>query len=198
MCSVCYSVLSCLWFVVRHPLTFCSVLHELGCAMFILQCGAGSWSVKQCVAVCCSKVAMCCSLLQHVAVRCPAYQIYGSSPAYMMLQCIARARVHDLCTCVFISQTCMYIYICMCMYIHICIYIYMRHVLIVEACANSGERFIGKKNTEYPVTNGQNLNWTYTDAGEASFICVAWLLHMCDMTHSYEWHDSFTWVMWRI
>jgi hypothetical protein len=21
--------------------------------------------------------------------------------------------------------------------------------------------------------------------------CVAWLIHMCDMTHSYGWHDSF-------
>jgi len=24
-----------------------------------------------------------------------------------------------------------------------------------------------------------------------SFICVAWLIHICDMTHSFEWHDSF-------
>jgi len=24
-----------------------------------------------------------------------------------------------------------------------------------------------------------------------SFICVTWLIHMCDMTHSYVWHDSF-------
>jgi len=23
------------------------------------------------------------------------------------------------------------------------------------------------------------------------FICVTWLIHMCDMTHSYVWHDSF-------
>jgi len=125
-------------FVVRHPLTFCSVLHELRCAMYVLQCGAVCWSVKQCVAVCCSKVAVCCSLLHHVAVRCPAYQIYGSSPAYMMLQCVARARMHDLCTCVFISQTCMYIYTCMCM-IYIFVYIYpCDMLLIVEACANSG------------------------------------------------------------
>jgi len=24
------------------------------------------------------------------------------------------------------------------------------------------------------------------------FICVTWLIHMCDMTHSYVWHDLFT------
>ena len=27
-----------------------------------------------------------------------------------------------------------------------------------------------------------------------SFICVTWLIHMCDMTHSYVWHDSFIYV----
>ena len=37
-----------------------------------------------------------------------------------------------------------------------------------------------------------------------SFICVPWLIHMCDMTHSYVWHDSFmcdmthSYVTWRI
>jgi len=37
------------------------------------------------------------------------------------------------------------------------------------------------------------------------FICVTWLIHMCDMTHSYVWHDSFIcvtcsfiWVTWLI
>jgi len=29
-----------------------------------------------------------------------------------------------------------------------------------------------------------------------SFICVTWLIHMCDMTHSYLWLDSFIW--WHI
>ena len=24
-----------------------------------------------------------------------------------------------------------------------------------------------------------------------AFICVTWLIHTCDMTHSYVWHDSF-------
>ena len=31
-----------------------------------------------------------------------------------------------------------------------------------------------------------------------SFICVAWLIHMCDMTHSYVWCDSFVCVTWLI
>jgi len=28
-------------------------------------------------------------------------------------------------------------------------------------------------------------------AGHGSFIWVTWLMHMCDMTHSYEWQNSF-------
>ena len=31
-----------------------------------------------------------------------------------------------------------------------------------------------------------------------SFICVTWLIHMCDMTHPYVWHDSFTYLTYTI
>jgi len=31
-----------------------------------------------------------------------------------------------------------------------------------------------------------------------SFICVTWLIHMCDMTPSYVWHDSFICVTWLL
>jgi len=27
-------------------------------------------------------------------------------------------------------------------------------------------------------------------------MCVTWRIHICDMTHSYLWHDAFTCVMW--
>ena len=30
------------------------------------------------------------------------------------------------------------------------------------------------------------------------FICLTWLIHMCDMTDSYVWHDSFICVTWLI
>ena len=29
------------------------------------------------------------------------------------------------------------------------------------------------------------------------FICVIWLIHMFDVTHSHVWHDSFTSVIWH-
>jgi len=32
--------------------------------------------------------------------------------------------------------------------------------------------------------------------GNDSFICVTWLIHMCDMTHSYVWHDSSNGCSW--
>ena len=28
--------------------------------------------------------------------------------------------------------------------------------------------------------------------------CVTWFIHMCDVTHSYLWHDSFICVTWLI
>jgi len=31
-----------------------------------------------------------------------------------------------------------------------------------------------------------------------SYICVTWLIHMGDMTHSFVWHDSFICVTWLI
>jgi len=42
--------------------------------------------------------------------------------------------------------------------------------------------------------NGDSLHvtWAYTHVWQDSFKCVTWFLHVCDVTHSYEWHDSFT------
>jgi len=34
--------------------------------------------------------------------------------------------------------------------------------------------------------------------GHDLFICVIWLIHTCDMTHSYVWYDSFIRVTWLI
>jgi len=37
---------------------------------------------------------------------------------------------------------------------------------------------------------------THSYVWHDSFICVTWLIHMCDMTHSSVWHDSFICVTW--
>ena len=39
---------------------------------------------------------------------------------------------------------------------------------------------------------------THSYVWHDSFMCATWLIHTCDMTHSYVWHDSFTCVTWLI
>ena len=39
---------------------------------------------------------------------------------------------------------------------------------------------------------------THSYVWHDSFICVTWLIHMCDKTRSYVWHDSFVCVTWLI
>jgi len=39
---------------------------------------------------------------------------------------------------------------------------------------------------------------THSYVGHDSFICVPWLIHMCDMTHSDVWHDSFICATWLL
>jgi len=39
---------------------------------------------------------------------------------------------------------------------------------------------------------------THSYVRHDSFICATWLIHMCDMTHSYVRHDSFICVTWLI
>ena len=41
-------------------------------------------------------------------------------------------------------------------------------------------------------------NMTHLYVCHPSFTSVTWLVHMCDMTHSYVWHDSFICVTWLI
>jgi len=54
----------------------------------------------------------------------------------------------------------------------------------------------------WDVLNIRNMcDMTHSYVWHDSFICVTWLIHMCDMTHSYVWHDSFicvTWLMWDV
>ena len=39
---------------------------------------------------------------------------------------------------------------------------------------------------------------THSYVWHDSFICVTWLFHMCDMTCSYVWHDSLIGMTWLI
>ena len=44
----------------------------------------------------------------------------------------------------------------------------------------------------------RRLSYVYSYVRHDSFMCVAWLIHMCDMTHLDVWHDSFRCVTWLI
>jgi len=44
----------------------------------------------------------------------------------------------------------------------------------------------------------QMCDMTHSYVWHAWFICVTWLIQMCDMTHSYVWQDSFMCVTWLI
>ena len=48
------------------------------------------------------------------------------------------------------------------------------------------------------VTHHINCMYCVTYITDIFHICTAWLMNMCDMTHSYEWHDSFICVTWLI
>jgi len=39
---------------------------------------------------------------------------------------------------------------------------------------------------------------THSCVWHDSFMCVTWLIHVCDMTHSCVWHDSSMCVPWRM
>ena len=39
---------------------------------------------------------------------------------------------------------------------------------------------------------------THSYVWHDSFICVTWLIHMCDMTPSHVWHDSFLCMTWLL
>jgi len=46
------------------------------------------------------------------------------------------------------------------------------------------------------VTRSYESVTTHSCAWCDSFVCVAWLIRICDMTNSYVWHDSFMRVTW--
>jgi len=86
-------------------------------------------------------------------------------------------RDYFLCTWLISHSLRMCIYICIYIWytcVHVCIYKYV-HL----------DDFTCLVNLRSIVCND-------------SFICVTWLIHMCDMTHSYVCHDSFMCVQWLI
>ena len=53
----------------------------------------------------------------------------------------------------------------------------------------------------WSISNLYRVIWvhmTHSYVWHGSFICVTWLIRMCDRTHSYLWYDAFVCVKWPI
>ena len=59
-------------------------------------------------------------------------------------------------------------------------------------------------NTIYQHNSARREVWSFVCAKVCAVLCgvmrcyaVTWLIRMCDMTHSYVWHDAFICVTWQ-
>jgi len=117
-------------------------------------------------------VAVCCSVLQCVAV------------CFSVFQCVA--------VCCSVLQ-----YAAMCCSVLQCAAVCCSMLQCVAVCCSVlsvfGVWFLAflTKNKS-PVWHSLSRVW------HDSFICVTWLIHMCDMTHSYVRQEFFTCVTWLI
>ena len=72
---------------------------------------------------------------------------------------------------------------------------------INESCCTIAGRAAAEWQAHGAITrheNGATKRLARLDTGGSSFICVTWLIHMCDMTHSHVWHGAFICVTWLI
>ena len=71
--------------------------------------------------------------------------------------------------------------------------IHMYEVCLVHLCDMT--RFVdGARHLEKVFVRVTWLTYVWHD----SFICMRWLIHVCDMTYSFVWPDSFICVTWLI
>jgi len=117
-----------------------------------------------------------------------------------------------------------HIYLCIHIYIYIHTYTYM-YIYLDKPLRSAGPTEDTRPLHDcrmWCLLRRSRCNMTYSYVWHASFICVTWLIQMCDMTHSYPrqgycvrcllrrsrcdiglihshlWHDSFTYVAWLI
>jgi len=63
----------------------------------------------------------------------------------------------------------------------------LRHVILIS-----------RQHRRFPTHLFVYLLTYYIRTITTEYMCVTWLLHICDITSSYMWHDSFIYVTWRI
>ena len=73
----------------------------------------------------------------------------------------------------------------------------------VTACWYAQERVTVLYGSDQPIVWDSSFKflWPWFNLSlsfSVSFVCVTWLIRVCDMTHSCAWHESFVCVTWLI
>jgi len=142
---------------------------------------------------------------------------------YMADACLIAARVAALFVCVCVC-VCVCVRVCVCVYQSLmrfaswCLFtrdmtyaicmtwlIYMTHVRFVAACVAAAAVFHRLMPFLSSVRHDAFIcaTWlihmcdmAHSYVRHGSFICATWLIHTCDMSHSYEWHGLCIWLMY--
>jgi len=69
------------------------------------------------------------------------------------------------------------------------LFIYVRHDLFI--CEAFDVNHSHMCDVTHNLQQARHRTSITSCSAHVPFICVTWLIHMCDMTHSYVWHDSF-------
>ena len=99
-----------------------------------------------------------------------------------------------VCVCVCVSA-------CVCVRVCVLVYVYIVGGCSVIAAGAKLPAPITKNELLYAFNNPFLVTQVPSYVWHDSFICVTWLIQMCDMTHSYVWRDSLirvTWLPWYV
>ena len=209
----------------------CSVLQCVAVCCSVLQCVAVCCSALQCVAVCCSVlqcVAVCCSVLQYVVVCCSVSQrtpvrswgFQCGAVCCSVLQCVARFQIIRL------GRIVRVIAVTFCLQRTATQYDTLRHtatycntetsvvaldlsyLLVSYVFKTIAAKSQNSCHNEWVVSHvsfiiHSHVTWLIY-MWQDLFICVTWLIHVFDMSHSYErlsrssCHEQCSCVTWLI
>ena len=186
--AICCSLLHCVAvpriYMRSDPIMCSSVEQCVAVRCSALQYVAICCSVVSCAAVCSQCVAMCCSVLQCVAVCCS------------MLQCIAVPRVYMRSDSSMCSSALQFVAVRCSALQCVAVRCNLLQFIAVSWSVLQYREYTCVQTPRYrpcfpAVICSMCCSVCCSNLSHNSFICVTRLLHMCDMTQSLGWHDSF-------
>ena len=100
--------------------------------------------------------------------------------------------------CAYVYITRVYVYIRIGTYVNLCVCMYTHSYVWCDSYMWHEFKCVTWLIPMCDMTRSYVWHRTHSYVWRDSFICVTWLIHMCDMTHSYVSHDSFICVTWLI